>query len=84
MAQALVGLAQVAHHHGNAEKAVRLLGAAAALRAAIGLVLPLPEHTAYEQSVAAARAQLADETFEQAWSQGKAMSVAQAVVDALA
>jgi hypothetical protein len=65
------------------ERTARLLGAAEALRAAIGLPLPPAERPDYERTVAAARAQLDEAAFATAWAQGRAMSLDQLVAYAL-
>ncbi len=53
--------------------AARLLGAAEALREAVEMPLPPVELASYERSVAAARAQLGEQAFGQAWAEGRAM-----------
>jgi tetratricopeptide (TPR) repeat protein len=80
----LISLAKVAGNREDAPRAIRLFGAADALRAAIGIVLAPPERNAYERCVAAARARLDAETFAAIWAAGKAMSLEQAVEYALA
>jgi tetratricopeptide (TPR) repeat protein len=80
----LISLATVAGNREDAPRAIRLFGAADALRAAIGIVLAPPERNAYERCVAATRAKLNAETFAAAWDVGKAMSLEQAVEYALA
>lgn len=50
------------------ERGVRLLGAARALFEALGAVPDTADHLQYEQSIAAARADLGEELFDKAWS----------------
>jgi Flp pilus assembly protein TadD len=83
LSHALQGLAKVLGCQGQAEQAARLFGAVGALREASSIVAPPCERANSERHVAAARAKLDDETFERAWSQGKAMSPQQAVEYAL-
>ena len=79
----LGGLARLADESGQSKKAVRLFGAAEGLRQALGMRLQPPARAIYERWVADARAQLDAETFEQAWREGKALSLEQAIADAL-
>jgi DNA-binding CsgD family transcriptional regulator/tetratricopeptide (TPR) repeat protein len=73
------GLAGVAVVEGKAEEAAHLLGAADALREAVGVVLPpayRPDHDAVE---AGCRSRLGDEQFASARAQGRALSEEQIV-----
>jgi predicted ATPase len=74
----LAGLAEVAVAQGQAERAVRLFGAAARL-------LPAPSTYREEvnRRVAAARAHLDAATFEAGWMAGQAMTEEQAITEAL-
>jgi hypothetical protein len=56
-----------------------LLGAAAALRRAIGAPLPPSQRPCYERHLAAARATLPGETFTAAWDEGYATPLEEAV-----
>ena len=76
--------AGVLARQGAAERAARLFGHAAAVRAAVGAPRPPSEGEAYGRDVATARARLDEATFAAAWRAGQAMSPEQAVVDALA
>jgi predicted ATPase/transcriptional regulator with XRE-family HTH domain len=68
---------------GRASEAARLLGAAAAIREHIG-VLPVPHYRVYyERDVAAVRAKLGEEAFATAWERGHALTLEQAVAEAL-
>jgi predicted ATPase/DNA-binding SARP family transcriptional activator len=64
------------------EWAARLLGAAAALRAAIGApILPVMQ-TFYDRAVATVRATLDEETFVTVWAEGQTLSLEQAIAAA--
>ena len=63
--------------------AVRLFGAAEAVRESVGIPLPLIQRTAYERDLAAVRAQLDQVTWEAAWAAGRALSLEQAIAEAL-
>ncbi|HEX9440005.1 MAG TPA: tetratricopeptide repeat protein [Roseiflexaceae bacterium] len=85
IAQGLVGLGGVAGTVRQAERAVRLLSAAETLLNSIGLSVSVwPDvRAAYEQRKAAARAQLDEATFAAAWADGRALSLEQAIAEAL-
>jgi predicted ATPase len=74
----LAGMAEVAAAQGQTERAGRLFGAADSL---------LPSNSMYQEDmnrrIAAARAHLDAATFEAGWSAGQAMTVEQAIADAL-
>ncbi len=90
VAESLEGLAAVAGRveaahgqgQGQAERAVRLLGAAAALREAVESPLTPVERGAYEREAAGLRATLGDARFDEAWAAGQALSLQQAVDEA--
>jgi len=76
-------LAEVALARGQPDKAARLLAAAYALRDTIGSVIDpvdLPEH---ERTLGVLRAQLGEEGFADCWTEGRALSLEQAVASAL-
>jgi predicted ATPase/class 3 adenylate cyclase/DNA-binding XRE family transcriptional regulator len=83
----LEGLARVAAGAETApearQRAVRLLGAADALRVAIGAPLPPSDRPDMERAVAALHAGLAEVVFEAAWAEGQAMPLEQAIAYAL-
>ena len=79
----LFGFAGMSALHGWPERAARLAGAGAALCAAIGLDLPDLSAAAYERNIAVARAQLGEEVLAAAWAAGQAMSLEQAIAEAL-
>ena len=64
--------------------AVRLAGAAAAVRAVIGRTMPPVERTGYEQVLAGLRASLGEGAFAAAWAAGQALSPDRMVAEALA
>jgi predicted ATPase/DNA-binding XRE family transcriptional regulator len=68
----------------NVELAARLFGAADARRNGGGLPLPPAERADYERDVALVRGQLPGDVIARAWKQGQAMSLDQAVAEALA
>lgn len=65
-------------------RAARLLSAAAALRDMLKLPLPPGDRPAYEQDVAAARGQVDETACAMAWAEGQAMTLEQAIAEALA
>jgi predicted ATPase/DNA-binding XRE family transcriptional regulator len=93
----LEGMAQVAARQaaqhpacGRLEGAVRLFGAAAALRASLGdaaarswsIPLAPANRDAYERQVAATRAALGEEAFAAAWADGQRLPLEQAMAEA--
>jgi predicted ATPase/class 3 adenylate cyclase len=84
IASCLIGLGGVAVAEGQQERAARLFGAAEALFEAIGVSLkPSDRPNYYDRSVAAVRAELGEEVFAKAWSQGRKMTVEEAIGYAL-
>jgi predicted ATPase/transcriptional regulator with XRE-family HTH domain len=79
----LEGLASSSGMAGQAEHAARLLGAAAALRAAVGAPLPANELADIEQAVAEARAALGEEAWAAAFAAGEALALEAAIAEAL-
>jgi DNA-binding NarL/FixJ family response regulator len=81
-ASCLQGLAGVAARQGEVVRAARLWGAAQSLHETSSphdpFILP-DERTDDEQSVAAARAQLGEQTFAAAWAEGRTMTPEQAI-----
>ena len=75
----LEGLSGVAAARGQPRRAARLLGAAAAIRAAVGMPLSPNAQAIYERLLASARAQLDPSAWEAELAHGRAMSVEQAV-----
>jgi non-specific serine/threonine protein kinase len=82
IASSLRGLASIAAATRRHEQAARLWGAADALREAIGA--PPPRHAARAQeAIAAVRRGLGEEVFAAAWTAGRALTLAEAVAEAL-
>ena len=65
------------------QRTVRLMGAIAAATEAVGAHLNLFHHTEHDHILAVARGQLGDEAFDAAWTQGRSLTLEQAVIDAL-
>jgi non-specific serine/threonine protein kinase len=79
----LAGLAAVAGGQGQAQRAARLAGASAALFARLGAVLPRSERALFERTVATTRTALGEAAFVAAWAAGQALSLEEAIVEAL-
>jgi DNA-binding CsgD family transcriptional regulator len=77
------GLADLASTAGQPARAAGLLGAAEVLRDSYGLPLPPVYRASYERTVDAARAQLDEAAFAAAWAAGQAMTMEQAIAEAL-
>jgi tetratricopeptide (TPR) repeat protein len=84
LAACLSGLGGVAVEMGFPARGAKLLGAAEALLEAIGAALDVDDRAVFEQGSAAARAQLGDEEFKEAWQEGRGMSVEETIAYALA
>jgi non-specific serine/threonine protein kinase len=81
IAGTLAGFAGLAGSIGVPLQAARLLGAARALGAGVG-VRNLAHHFEYERVVSTTRAQLAERAFGDEWSSGAALSLEQAIAEA--
>ncbi len=79
----LEGLSGVAEREGRAERAARLLGAAAALREELGTPLSPIVQADHDHALNAARAALGEEAFEAAWTEGSEMTFEEAIAYAL-
>jgi predicted ATPase/DNA-binding XRE family transcriptional regulator len=79
----LEGLARVAVAQGRMERAAWLCGAASALREDKGWPLPPVTRTEHERIVTTAREVLGEEAFAAAWARGHALSLQEAITDAL-
>jgi tetratricopeptide (TPR) repeat protein len=77
------GLGNTAAEKRLAERAARLLGAVEALREAIGRPRSPGDCAGEERPVAAARAALGEEAFAAAWAAGRALTIEQAVAEAM-
>jgi hypothetical protein len=82
IATGLIGLAGVVAKD-QAERAARLLGASEALLDAIGATLDSTDQADYDRSVAMTRTQLDEATFAAAWEAGRAMTLEQAIAEAM-
>jgi predicted ATPase len=78
------GLADVAYRLQQPQRAARLWGAAEALRTSIGAPLPPSEQAYYEDTIKAARPKLDHMLWTAAWTAGQALSLDQAVAEAIA
>jgi tetratricopeptide (TPR) repeat protein len=79
----LEGLAAALCAQEQPQRAARLFGAAAATRHQIGVPLTPIERPRHERLVAAVRAHLDPDTFAAAWAAGAALSLEQAIAEAL-
>lgn len=68
---------------GDAKRSARLFGAAEALHEAIGEILEPEDRAEYDRYRAIARAALTEEAFAAAWAKGRAMTIEQAIAEAL-
>ena len=75
IAEDLAGLAEVASLLGQAEQAVRLLGAVEALREASNIRLSPLRRAEYERTVEGIHAHLDDAAFAKAWKEGHTMTL---------
>jgi predicted ATPase len=80
---ALEVCAGLAAAQGAGRKAARLFGADEALRETLGLGILAIWRDRYQRALAAARALLDDATFAAAWAEGRAMTLEQAITEAL-
>jgi predicted ATPase/transcriptional regulator with XRE-family HTH domain/Tfp pilus assembly protein PilF len=83
IAECLEHTAGVVAAQAQSVRAARLLGAAEVLRDTIQVPLSAAEHAVYEQVVDAARGQIDQATFAAAWAAGRALSLEQAIAEAL-
>ncbi len=83
VAWALEGLAGVAAAHGAPERAARLLGAADGLREILGAPLTPAGRVQGERRIAPARHALSESAWATTWSEGRAMTLEQAIAYAL-
>ena len=66
----------------QAARAVRLFGAADAVRTAIGVPIPRSERIHYDRDLEHVRAQLDAPTFDESWAAGRTLPVEQAIAEA--
>src|SRR5262249_29999601 len=83
LAQSLEDLAVLAGREGQAERAIRLLGAAEAFCETLDTRPPVAGVTEYERTVAEGRAALGEAAFAARWVEGRALSLDQAIDYAL-
>ena len=76
-------LGQVALGKEIDEKAVKIFSAAASIRAAMGSTMNPFDKSEYERDIALLRKQLGEEKFNNAWDQGRALSLEKAIATAL-
>jgi predicted ATPase/DNA-binding CsgD family transcriptional regulator len=82
LARVVPFVALLATERGQLAAAIRLFGAAEALREAIGLIPALPERDTYERACEAARALLSAPEAATLWAAGRAMTPEQVAVEA--
>jgi tetratricopeptide (TPR) repeat protein len=80
----LEAFAGLAVGEGQYVRAARLLGAAEVLRRTNDVSMPPSAGPAYQQDIATVRAQLDDASFAAAWAAGQALTLEQAIAEALA
>jgi tetratricopeptide (TPR) repeat protein len=76
---AIEGFARLAFEQEKPTLAIRLFSNVEALRKRISYFLPPSDFADYEQSIADAKAQIDEDTFEAAWTVGREMSMEQAI-----
>ncbi len=80
VALCLEGLAGVVAVQGKPAWAVRLCGVAESIRTAIGAVMPPTARVIYEQTMAAARAQLSEKAVTEILTEGRMMTIEQVLM----
>lgn len=83
VAHQLESFAIIAARHGDAPHAARLFGAAEALREVTATAMTATESEEYGQVIHTVRAEFDGPTFHSTWASGRAMTLEQAVTDAL-
>jgi len=83
-AYCLEGLAGITAAQGQLARAARLFGTAEALRESAGIVLPPVHRGAYDRDVVQLRAKMDEASFAAAWAEGRALTLEQAITEALA
>jgi hypothetical protein len=73
----------LANYEQHAERAIRLLGAAEAFCETLGARPPLGVAEDYQRTLADGRAVLGEAAFAAVWAEGRALSLEQAVLNAL-
>ncbi len=80
----LEGVAAIVAARQRPMTAARLFGAASALRGAFEVPVPRVSRLPYEQVIATTRAMIGEAAFATAWQEGQALTIDQAITDALA
>jgi predicted ATPase/DNA-binding CsgD family transcriptional regulator len=80
----LEGLATITAAEGQADRALRIFGAAEALRVSLGAPLPSSDAAEQERTIAGIRDELSEAAAQSAWTAGQAMSVSRAIAYATA
>jgi len=83
LSYAFEAFAALASRRGEHERAGRLLGAADALREALGLVIDSPELATHDRVASAIGEALGDRAFAAAWAQGRSLGLEEALEYAL-
>ena len=85
IAYCIEGLAELIGERGEPDRVVRLFGASEALLEAVGapLYVQVQDRTSIERAVDALRSRLDETTFEAAWSEGRQMTLEEAIEYAL-
>ena len=79
IAHQLECLAFIAKAQGQVKRALRLLGAAEALREKINIAMTPPERVVYDREVTDLKANMDSNEFASPWAEGRAMSMEQAI-----
>jgi tetratricopeptide (TPR) repeat protein len=79
----ILGYAGIAAMQGQSERGAHLIGKADALSREVSLFINLMNQTVRDRWAAAVRAQLSEEAFAAAYAEGQAMSLDQAIAEAL-
>ena len=80
---ALEGLADICAEENQAQKAVRLYGAASAQREALALAFSPTERTSYQKALGRLQELVPDETFDDEWKKGRSLGIQAAIELAL-
>jgi tetratricopeptide (TPR) repeat protein len=75
--------AHLAYAQNHLERAIRLFGAAEALREIIGSPIAPSDRPNYDRTISALRTTLGEETFAKHWAEGRSMTMEQAIAYAL-
>jgi predicted ATPase/transcriptional regulator with XRE-family HTH domain len=81
--QKIEGIAEIALIRAQTERAARLFGAAALLRRTLQAPLTPSDRAHYDHTITTIRAQLGERAFATAWVEGHALTLEQAIAEAL-